>query len=218
MAVTEIRSLSRDNFGNPIYGSISFNDSTGKRVSFEDVIKEKFIEGKALDGTEATISSFLEALMHRWHHYGIQNYQEWAEDKDNRLIGQLTVIWVKDLMYEANALWRRYKSIVEAYKTKVDWASGIINTTTYKDVKDTSVNNGESTDWALPNKKVESPYGTPTSHAENKGGNTNTKTGAVETKGMLNPVTQRDLYARLIRDAFGEMAEECSPLFNQMHL
>ena len=121
-------------------------------------------------------------------------------------------------MKEANALWRRYKDIVEAYKTKVDWASGIINTTTYKDVKDTSENGGDSTEWALPNKKVGVPYGTPTTHGENNGHNTNTKTGAVETKGMLNPVTQRDLYARLIRDAFGEMANECAPLFNQMHL
>lgn len=218
MAVTEIRSLSRDNFGNPIYGSISFLDSEGGRVSFEDVIKNTFMEKQALDGTEATISSFLEALTHRWHNYGIQNDMEWTEDKDNRLIGQLTVIWVKDLMYEANSLWRRYKYIVEAYKKKVDWASGIINTTTYQDVKDASDTHGDSTDWALPNKKVGAPYGTPTSHSHNEGGTINLKTGAVETKGMLNPVTQRDLYARLIRDAFGEMAEECAPLFNQMHL
>lgn len=47
---------------------------------------------------------------------------------------------------------------------------------------------------------------------------TNDKTGSVTTKGMLNPVSQRDLYVTLLRDAWIEMARECSPLLNQMHM
>lgn len=206
--------LKRDNFGNPIYGqSVTY---MGADVDFPNNSVHNALIDKVFSGDEATTQEFCTALLDRWHNYGIQSPDEFSTDDDKAVTEMFN--WLTDLTRTAHALWRRYKSIVEAYKTKVDWASGIINTTTYKDVKDTSVNNGESTDWALPNKKVESPYGTPTSHAENKGGNTNTKTGAVETKGMLNPVTQRDLYARLIRDAFGEMAEECAPLFNQMHL
>ena len=200
----------RDNFDNPILVSISgYEKGTGAPVDIQTVL-----ENKLKSSLPADASTMAEALMHRWHNYGIAYTGEWDEKEFTKQFDD----WCDDLNYEIKALSRRYKDIVEAYKTKVDWASGIINTTTYKDVKDTSVNNGESTDWALPNKKVESPYGTPTSHSENKGGSTNTKTGAVETKGMLNPVTQRDLYAKLIRDAFGEMAEECAPLFNQMHL
>ena len=200
----------RDHFDNPILVSISgYEKGTGSPVDIQTVLENKIKASLPLDSP-----TMAEALMHRWHNYGIAYTGEWDEKEFTKQFDD----WCDDLNYEIKALWRRYKDIVEAYKTKVDWASGIINTTTYKDVKDTSVNNGESTDWALPNKKVESPYGTPTSHSENRGGNTNTKTGAVETKGMLNPVTQRDLYAKLIRDAFGEMAEECAPLFNQMHL
>lgn len=207
--------MKRDNFGNPIYDQPI--TVLGKTEHFPLVILNFLKERKLLDNDE-NATMFSEALAGRWHNYGCQLADGFSEDDDVASI-QLNIDWMSDdLYYTVKDLWRRYKSIVEAYKTKVDWASGIINTTTYKDVKDTSVNNGESTDWALPNKKVDAPYGTPTSHSENNGGNTNTKTGAVETKGMLNPVTQRDLYAKLIRDAFGEMAEECAPLFNQMHL
>lgn len=206
--------LIRDNFGNPIYDqTVTY---AGAEVQFTETVHNALINA-VFSGDEQITDSFCDALLDRWHNYGIQSSEEFSPI-DEKAVTEMFDWAMKELTRTVKALWRRYKDIVEAYKTKVDWASGIINTTTYKDVKDTSVNNGESTDWALPNKKVESPYGTPTSHAENKGGNTNTKTGTVETKGMLNPVTQRDLYARLIRDAFGEMAEECAPLFNQMHL
>lgn len=205
--------LERDNFGNPIYGQkILIGD---KEIPFRDMVFSIFSGGAGVD--TVTARSFCDAIYDRWHNYGIQFNEPFSEDSDTA-VGQMQRWAGTELVPTFKALWRRYKDIVEAYKTKVDWASGITNTTTYKDVKDTSTNNGESTDWALPNKKVEAPYGTPTGHSENKGGNTNTKTGSVETKGMLNPVTQRDLYARLIRDTFGEMAEECAPLFNQMHL
>ena len=206
--------LIRDNFGNPIYDqTVTY---AGAEVQFTETVHNALINA-VFSGDEQTTDSFCDALLDRWHNYGIQSSEEFSRI-DEKAVTEMFDWAMKELTRTVKALWRRYKDIVEAYKTKVDWASGIINTTTYKDVKDVSDNHGESTDWALPNKKVESPYGTPTSHAENKGGNTNTKTGAVETKGMLNPVTQRDLYARLIRDAFGEMAEECAPLFNQMHL
>lgn len=206
--------LKRDNFGNPIYGqTVTY---MGVDVDFPNNTVRNALLDKVFAGDSATTQEFCDALLDRWHNYGIQ-YEKEFSPIDEKAVTEM-FDWLTDLTRTAHALWRRYKAIVEAYKTKVDWASGIINTTTYKDVKDTSVTNGESTDWALPNKKVDAPYGTPTSHNENNGGNTNTKTGSVETKGMLNPVTQRDLYARLIRDAFGEMAEECAPLFNQMHL
>lgn len=200
----------RDHFDNPILVSISgYEKGTGNPVDIQTVL-----ENKIKASLPADAPAMAGALMDRWHNYGIAYTGEWDEKEFTKQFDD----WCDDLSYEIKALWRRYKYIVEAYKTKVDWASGIINTTTYQDVKDTSDTHGDSTDWALPNKKVDGPYGTPTSHNENKGYNTNIKTGAVETKGMLNPVTQRDLYARLIRDAFGEMAEECAPLFNQMHL
>lgn len=206
--------LKRDNFGNPIYGqTVTY---MGAEINFPNETVRNALLDKVFSGDEATTMEFCTALLDRWHNYGIQSPDEFSADDDKAVTEMFN--WLTDLDRTAHALWRRYKDIVEAYKTKVDWASGIINTTTYKDVKDTSDTHGDSTDWALPNKKVGAPYGTPTSHSQNEGGTTNTKTGAVETKGMLNPVTQRDLYARLIRDAFGEMAEECAPLFNQMHL
>lgn len=203
--------MSRDEFGNPIYGSV-VNDGESLAQSVRT-----FLTDNAFGGVAEYGDGFCDALYERWRNYGIQLPREFSSD-DAIAFDEVNEWMTENLLFHVRALWRRYQPIVEAYKTKVDWASGIINTTTYKDVKDTSVNNGESTDWALPNKKVESPYGTPTSHSENNGGNTNTKTGSVETKGMLNPVTQRDLYARLIRDAYGDMAEECAPVFNQMHL
>lgn len=215
----EVKTMIRDDFGNPVYGRTSLVNPDDARhgVPFSDNVKDKFKANGDLDGTDETIVAFLTALEQRWHEYGCQIMVEWDED-DAVAYAQMVGDWIPELERMANSLWRRYQPIVEAYKTKVDWQVGITNTTTYKDVKDTSTNEGHSTDYALPNKKVEAPYGTPTSHSDNNGGHTNTKTGAVETKGMLNPVAQRDLYARLIRDAYGEMAEECAPLFNQMHL
>lgn len=205
----------RDSFGNPIYGK-TFDSSTAKDMS--TFLLGQLKEDGLLD-TDESRTAFIGAFGDRWFYYGMNPdpTKEWTgDDTDdwNLIIGQ----WVPSFERFVRTLWRRYASIVEAYKTKISWADGIVNTTTYKDLKDTSSTNGDSTDWALPNKKVESPYGTPTSHSENNGGSTSTKTGAVETKGMLNPVAQRDLYARLLRDAWGDMAEECSPLFNQMHL
>lgn len=206
--------LKRDNFGNPIYGqTITY---MGYDISFPNETVRNAMFDKVFSDDEATTMEFCNALLDRWHNYGIQSPNGFSADDDKAVTEMFS--WLTNLDRTAHALWRRYKGIVEAYKTKVDWASGIINTTTYQDVKDTSDTHGDSTDWALPNKKVGAPYGTPTSHSQNGGSTTNLKTGAVETKGMLNPVTQRDLYARLIRDAFGEMAEECAPLFNQMHL
>lgn len=199
----------RDAFGNPVLNHSSISD---------EISLQAYIRGKLLNtlGTEEYAKSLTDAIYSVWYDYGLNPnpYDPWdgTEDDGTRLID-----WADHLNKAVRELWVRYSKIVEAYETKIDWSEGIVNETIYNDVKDSNESTGEGTTYALPNKSVSAPYGTPTGHNDSKGTTTNVKSGSVTSKGMLNPVSQRDLYARLLRDAWDEMARECEPLFCTMH-
>lgn len=199
----------RDAFGNPVlnYSSVS------EEASLQSYMREKLANTL---GTDEYAQSMTDAIYSVWLDYGLSPspYDPWdGTDGDaTRLVD-----WANRLTKTIRELWVRYSKIVDAYETKIDWSEGIVNETIYNDVKDSNESTGEATAYALPNKSVSAPYGTPTGHNDSKGATTSVKSGSVTSKGMLNPVSQRDLYARLLRDAWDEMARECEPLFCTMH-
>ena len=203
----------RDYFGNPVLDSVKYGTDNLDLMTF---ISDAMLS--AVFDTDGHRQSFVDAFMGLWHNYGIGEdpYTEWTDDTDKDATTCASV-WGKSLTYLVCNLWGRYKPIIEAYETKIDWLSGIVNETTYNDVKDVNEGTNEATSYALPNKSVSKPYGTPTGHNEGSTANTSTKSGSVTTKGMLNPVSQRDLYVTLMRNAWVDMARECEPLFCTIH-
>ncbi len=201
----------RDYFGNPVLQSITLADGG----SFIDYLKS--FATSCFD-TESHRDMFFQAFINVWHNYGLGEdpYREWTGEFEND-IAICTYVWAKSFIATLENVWAYYKPIVEAYETKISWSDGITTETTYNDVKNVDIASNQATSYALPNKTTSKPYGTPTSHNETESNNSNIKSGSVTQKGMLNPVQQRDLYIRLLRNVWVDMARDFDSLFCVMH-
>lgn len=204
--------LNYDRWGNPTYDYLDSKEHTSSDI-------QTVLQGLGLSSGQA--SAVTQEISNRWGFYGVNTITEIEDSEDeSKRLTDINAQFKSMITKRCRMLYEKYKYIIGAYNTiNQDLIKqGVVY---HSDItrKPDFVYTSNSTEYALPNSKVNNIKGNPTDFNENERRETGMEKHETNTQGGVNLIDQTLKYIRGMKISWiDDFVEELKPCFCTLYL